>query len=45
MLRQAGASNQPVNLGEIGYSCGFVSQAHFSSRFRQQFGVSPSNFE
>jgi len=44
ILQQTRASNQPINLGEIGYSCGFVSQAHFSSRFRQQFGVSPRNF-
>jgi AraC-like DNA-binding protein len=45
MLQNAKASNQPINLGEIGYSCGFVSQAHFSSRFKERFGVSPRNFE
>ncbi|PDS35056.1 hypothetical protein CO665_27265 [Rhizobium anhuiense] len=44
MLRQARALKHPVNMGEIGYRCGFVSQAHFSSRFRQQFGVSPRHF-
>lgn len=44
MLQQARAMKHPVNMGEIGYRCGFVSQAHFSSRFRQQFGVSPRHF-
>ncbi|TCL92248.1 AraC family transcriptional regulator [Rhizobium sp. PP-WC-2G-219] len=41
LLRQARAAKLPVNLGEIGYQCGFVSQAHFSSRFKQRFGLSP----
>ncbi|WP_194288244.1 helix-turn-helix domain-containing protein [Agrobacterium tumefaciens] len=45
LLQHARTSNRPINLGEIGYSCGFVSQAHFSSRFKQRFGVSPRNFE
>lgn len=44
MLQHARTLKHPVNMGEIGYRCGFVSQAHFSSRFRQQFGVSPRNF-
>ncbi|WP_080686123.1 helix-turn-helix domain-containing protein [Rhizobium leguminosarum] len=44
MLQQARVVNHPIKLGEIGYRCGFVSQAHFSSRFRQRFGVSPRNF-
>ncbi|QDG93790.1 helix-turn-helix domain-containing protein (plasmid) [Rhizobium sp. NIBRBAC000502774] len=45
MLRQAKDLNQSINLGQVGYSCGFVSQAHFSSRFKERFGVSPRNFE
>jgi AraC-like DNA-binding protein len=30
-----------LSIGDIGYRWGFVDQAHFSRRFRQQFGVSP----
>jgi len=44
MLQQARAAKHQINFGDISYRCGFVSQAHFSSRFRQQFGVSPRNF-
>ncbi|MBX5273225.1 AraC family transcriptional regulator [Rhizobium sp. NLR17b] len=44
MLQQARARKQPINFGEIGYNCGFVSQAHFSARFKERFGVSPRNF-
>lgn len=43
-LQRVRALDKPVNLGEIGYNCGFVSQAHFSSRFRRRFGVNPRNF-
>lgn len=45
MLRQFQTLKSRISMGEIGYRCGFVSQAHFSSRFRQRFGVSPRNFE
>lgn len=45
LLQHAKTSNRSINLGEIGYSCGFVSQAHFSSRFKQHFGVSPRDFK
>lgn len=45
LLQHARTSNRPINLGEIGYSCGFVSQAHFSSRFKKRFGASPRDFK
>jgi AraC family transcriptional activator of tynA and feaB len=44
LLQRARALNQPINFGEVSYLSGFVSQAHFSSRFKQRFGVSPRNF-
>ncbi|SFV08193.1 AraC-type DNA-binding protein [Methylobacterium sp. 174MFSha1.1] len=31
-------------LQEIAYRCGFSDQAHFSRRFRSQFGMSPSEY-
>jgi AraC family transcriptional activator of tynA and feaB len=31
-----------LSVGQIAFACGFVSQAHFSARFRQKFGASPS---
>ena len=31
-------------LQEIAYRCGFSDQAHFSRRFRSQFGMTPSEY-
>jgi AraC-like DNA-binding protein len=33
-----------VAIGAVSYHCGFASQAHFSRRFREQFGLPPSEF-
>lgn len=37
----ASAGNQGLSINEISFRCGFASQAHFSSRFRDRFGMSP----
>lgn len=31
-----------VSIGALSYGCGFTTQAHFSKRFRDRFGLSPS---
>ncbi|MCX8254062.1 MAG: helix-turn-helix domain-containing protein [Beijerinckiaceae bacterium] len=33
-----------TSVGSIAYQCGFVDQAHFSRRFRQRFGLAPSDW-
>ena len=38
MLRVAAAH---VGVGEVAARCGFVSAAHFSTRFKQRYGVAP----
>jgi AraC family transcriptional activator of tynA and feaB len=30
-----------LNIGQIAYSCGFVSQAHFSARYKERFDMTP----
>ncbi|MCJ2070617.1 GlxA family transcriptional regulator [Methylobacterium sp. J-030] len=37
LLRQS-----PLRIGEIATACGFASAAHFSRRYRSEFGCSPS---
>ena len=34
----------PDAISTVAYSCGFNDAAHFSKRFRQRFGISPSEF-
>jgi AraC family transcriptional activator of tynA and feaB len=36
-----GSASQRLNIGQIAYVCGFVTQAHFSARYRERFKVSP----
>ncbi|WP_342112041.1 helix-turn-helix domain-containing protein [Methylobacterium sp. SI9] len=33
-----------VNLGTLAYGCGFSNQSHFSRRFRDRYGLSPSAY-
>ncbi len=33
-----------ASVGSIAYQCGFVDQAHFSRRFKQRFGLAPSEW-
>lgn len=33
-----------LSLGTLAYGCGFASQAHFSRRFRDRYGMAPSAF-
>ena len=33
-----------LSVGSVAYSCGFVSQAHFSTRFKRRYGLSPRDF-
>jgi len=42
LLKSRGRSN--VSIGEIAYSCGFASHAHFSRTFKERFGLSPSEY-
>lgn len=41
--RLLATSQDPVS--QIGYSVGFQSHAHFSKRFKTQFGMSPNRFQ
>jgi AraC family transcriptional activator of tynA and feaB len=42
MLRQPLDSNsRSLQIAEIAYSCGFSSQSHFSSRYKEHFGCTP----
>jgi AraC-like DNA-binding protein len=43
LLRTRGRSK--VSIGDIAYSCGFASHAHFSRVFKGRFGVSPSDYK
>jgi AraC-like DNA-binding protein len=42
LLRSRGESH--VSIGEIAYSCGFASHAHFSRAFKERFGFSPKDY-
>ena len=33
---------RPLGIAAVAYSCGFADQAYFSRRFKQRFGLSPS---
>jgi AraC family transcriptional activator of tynA and feaB len=33
-----------LGLGVLAYGCGFISQAHFSRRFKDRFGMTPSQY-
>ncbi|MGU3285298.1 helix-turn-helix domain-containing protein [Methylobacterium mesophilicum] len=33
-----------LSLGTLAYGCGFASQAHFSRRFKDKYGMAPSEF-
>ncbi|KAA3636030.1 MAG: AraC family transcriptional regulator [Bacteroidetes bacterium] len=33
-----------IQISHIAYDCGFADQAHFSKSFKQEFGISPSNY-
>ena len=33
-----------VNVSQIAYSVGFASQTHFSTTFKQYYGVSPTEY-
>ncbi len=32
------------SLGALAYTCGFVSQSHFSRRFKDRYGMPPSEY-
>jgi AraC family transcriptional regulator, positive regulator of tynA and feaB len=42
--RLSDPANLHVSLGSLAYACGFVSQSHFSRRFRDRYGLSPSEY-
>ncbi|AWN45492.1 AraC family transcriptional regulator [Methylobacterium terrae] len=33
-----------LSIGALAYGCGFVSQAHFARRFKDRYGVTPSEY-
>lgn len=35
-------THHDMNIGAIGFACGFSSESHFSRSFRNRFGISPS---
>jgi AraC-like DNA-binding protein len=41
-LARSGGRGRVVGIGEIAYTYGFGSEAHFSRIFRRRFGISPS---
>lgn len=41
-LADPGCSHLPI--GNLAFGCGFVSQAHFSRRFKERFGMPPSEY-
>jgi AraC family transcriptional regulator, positive regulator of tynA and feaB len=43
-LRLTDPGRAHMAVGTIAYGCGFVSQAHFSRRFRARFGMTPSEY-
>jgi AraC-like DNA-binding protein len=42
MLQEASLSKKSIS--EIASACGFTSQAHFSRRFKERYGISPTAF-
>ena len=34
--------SSPVPIAEIAYSCGFCSQSHFAGRYKEYYGITPS---
>lgn len=42
-LADPGCAHIPI--GILAYGCGFTSQAHFSRRFKDRFGVAPSEYK
>lgn len=42
--RLSDPANLHLPLGALAYACGFISQSHFSRRFREHYGVSPSDY-
>ncbi|MEM8577270.1 MAG: AraC family transcriptional regulator, partial [Pseudomonadota bacterium] len=33
-----------LSIAEIAYNCGFSSQAHLTTRFSEEFGVTPARY-
>lgn len=43
MLREGSVKSKSLlPIAEIAYACGFCSQSHFSARYKQHFGITPS---
>jgi AraC family transcriptional regulator, positive regulator of tynA and feaB len=42
--RLADPGHAHLSVGALAYGCGFVSQAHFSRRFKERYGATPSEY-
>lgn len=42
--RLADPGHTHLSIGEIAYSCGFSSQAHFTRRFKEHHGITPRDY-
>jgi AraC family transcriptional activator of tynA and feaB len=43
-LRLSDPGSVGLSLGALAYTCGFISQSHFSRRFKDRYGMPPSEY-
>ncbi|MET3413788.1 AraC-like DNA-binding protein [Methylobacterium sp. 1030] len=40
----ADSVHAPKSISAVAYACGFISQSHFSTRFKERYGMSPRDY-